>query len=490
LNFKQSGENVLKIKTDLLVLGMFKGDKFSGSVKSVNDALGGVLKDLAGDEKFEGDLGKSVLLSSTFGKIGARRVLLLGLGDKSRYSTDTVRKTGNLTAKKMRNVCTSLAFGREFCKGRGYVAALAEGVLLGSYEFNKYKTNNGPESEIENVVILTENSKDKKFEEEIGMANAVSESTCLTRDLVNEPPVYMTPSRLADIASSIADEGDLKCEIFDLEEIKRRGMGGIVAVSSGSDEPPKFIHLTYEPRKPPKTTLAVVGKGITFDSGGLCIKPADSMRTMKMDMAGAAAVLGIMKTISRLKPSIRVHGLISSSENMTGPAAYKPDDVIRAYNGKTIEVINTDAEGRIVLSDALSYAVHLKVDEIIDLATLTGACMVALGTYTAGVMSNNQKLVDRLNKAAEWAGEKIWQLPMDDELRPEIKSDVADLKNVGIRWGGAITAAMFLEHFVGETPWAHLDIAGPAYSERDSNWNPKGGTGFGVRTIVSYIMHR
>jgi len=490
LNFKQSSENILKIETDLLVLGAFKGDKFSGSAKVVNEALGGVLKVITGNEKFDGDMGKSVIVSSTFGKIGAKRVLLLGLGEKSLYSPDTVRKAGNITAKRMRNVCASITFGPEFCKGRGYVSALAEGVILGSYEFNKYKTNNGPVSEIENVVILSENLKDKKFDEEIRTAKAVSESTSLTRDLVNEPPVYMTPSRLADIASSIADEGDLKCEIFDLEEIERRGMGGIVAVSSGSDEPPKFIHLTYEPHKTPKTTLAVVGKGITFDSGGLCIKPADSMRTMKMDMAGAAAVLGVMKTISRLKPSIRVHGLISSCENMTGPAAYKPDDVIRAYNGKTIEVINTDAEGRVVLSDALSYAVHLKADEIIDLATLTGACMVALGTYTAGVMTNSQKLADRLKKAAEAAGEKIWQLPMDDELRSEIKSDVADIKNVGSRWGGAITAAMFLEHFVGDTPWAHLDIAGPAFSEKESNWNSKGGTGFGVRTIVSYIMQR
>lgn len=470
---------------------MFKGDKFSGSAKSVNDALGDVLKGLSEEEKFEGDMGKWVILSSTFRKIGAKRVLLLGLGEKSGFTPDTVRKAGILAAKKLKDACTSIAFGPEFCGARGYVSALAEGVILGSYEFSKYKTNNGAESEVENVVVLTEHMKDRKFEEEINLAKAVSESTCLARDLVNEPPDYMTPSRLADAASAIADEGDMKCEIFDLDEIKRRGMAGIVAVSSGSDEPPRFIHLTYEPPgKKPKTTLAVVGKGITFDSGGLCIKPADSMRTMKMDMAGAAAVLGIMKTLSRLRPSIRVHGLISSCENMTGPGAYKPDDVIRAYNGKTIEVINTDAEGRIVLSDALSYAAHLKVDEIIDLATLTGACMVGLGTYTAGLMGNNQKLLDRLKKAADSAGEKMWQLPMDDELRGDIKSDVADIKNVGSRWGGAITAAMFLEHFVGDIPWAHIDIAGPAYTEKESNWNPKGGTGFGVRTIVSYIMER
>ncbi len=491
MNFRYSGENLLKVKTDLLVVGAFKGEKFSGSLKSVDRALGGVLKSLSDDDKFDGELGKSVTVSSTFGKLGAKRVLLLGLGDKSKFLPDTVRKAGCLTAKKLKDASTHETFAPEFSSGEGYIAALAEGVMLGAYDFDKYKTKNGEESEIEDVVILSKDIKERRFDEEIELARTISESTCLVRDLVNEPPVYMTPSRLADIASAVADEGEMKCEVFDLDEIKRRGMEGLAAVSKGSSEPPRFIHLTYEPRKKkPKATLAVVGKGITFDSGGLCIKPADSMRTMKMDMAGAAAVLGIMKSIAHLKPSVKVHGLISTCENMTGPSAYKPDDVIRAYNGKTIEVINTDAEGRIVLSDALSYAAHLKVDEIIDLATLTGACMVALGTYTAGLMGNNQKLIDRIKKAADGAGEKIWQLPMDEELRPEIKSEVADMKNVGSRWGGAITAAMFLENFVGGTAWAHIDIAGPAYNEKESNWNPKGGTGFGVRTLVSYIMDR
>ncbi|HET7290745.1 MAG TPA: leucyl aminopeptidase [Thermodesulfobacteriota bacterium] len=491
MEFRHSGESLLKVKADVLVLGIFKGEKFSGSSKSVNDALGDVLKDLSRDEKFEGDMGKSVVLQSTFGKIGAKRVLLIGLGEKSRFSQDTVRKIGILAAAKYKSACANIAFAPEFDGGKAYIAALAEGVMLGAYEFIKYKTKNGAESEIDRVIIVSKEEKERRFEGEIATANALADSITLARDMVNEPPLYMTPSKIADTASAVAQEGGMKCEIFDLEEIKRRGMGGLAAVTSGSTEPPRFIHLTYEPRGKYKTTLAVVGKGITFDSGGLCIKPADSMRTMKMDMAGAAAVLGIMKAVARLKPSVKVHGLISSCENMTGPAAYKPDDVIRAYNGKTIEVINTDAEGRIVLSDALSYAVHLKVDEIVDLATLTGACMVALGAYTAGLMGNDQKLIDRILSAAGSAGEKVWQLPMDDELRPEIRSDVADMKNAaGNRWGGAITAAMFLENFVGDTAWAHIDIAGPAYNEKESGWNPKGGTGFGVRTLVSYIMDR
>ncbi|MEQ9618624.1 MAG: leucyl aminopeptidase [Deltaproteobacteria bacterium] len=489
MNFTHSDESIVKLKTDVLVVGKFKGEKLSGQAKKINEALGGILNQLAVDEEFEGDPGRGVMVNSTFGKIGAKRVLLLGLGDKAKFTSDIVRKSGISAAKKVRNFCSTIAFGSELCDGRGFVSALAEGLMLGVYDFNKYKSESVERTGIDRVVLLSAGIKDKVFDKEVGFAKAVSESTNLARDLVNEPPVYMTPAKLAEAAETIAEEGKLECEIFNLEEIRKRGMGGLMAVSSGSDEEPRFIHLKYEPSRKPKKNLAIVGKGITFDSGGLCLKPADSMRTMKMDMAGAAAVIGVMKAISALKPSVRVHGLIASSENMTGPKAYKPDDVIKAYNGKTIEVINTDAEGRIVLSDALSFAVEqVKADEIVDLATLTGACMVGLGTHTAGLMGNNRKLIDSLKRASEKAGEKIWELPMDDELRTEIKSEVADIKNAGSRWGGAITAAMFLENFVGDTPWAHIDIAGPAYTEKDSSWEPIGGTGFGVRTVINYIL--
>ncbi len=490
MKFIRSDKSILKLKTDVLVLGMFEGEKLSGQAKEVDEVLGGVLSGLVTDEKFVGASGNSIMLNSTMGKIGAKRVLLLGLGKKSGLTSAIVRNAGYMSAKKVRAYCSDAAFSDLYCRERGYLSALAEGLMLGAYDFNKYKSGNETEGEIEKAIIVSGRLNDKMLMEEADYASVLSESTNLTRDLVNEPPVYLTPSRLAEIAVGIAEEGGLRCEVFNIDEIKRRGMGGLVAVSSGSDEEPRFIHLTYEPGKRANKTVAVVGKGITFDSGGLCIKPADSMRTMKMDMAGAAAVLGVMKALPKLKPSIKVHGLISSSENMTGPSAYKPDDVIRAYNKKTIEVINTDAEGRIVLSDALSFATEMKVDEIVDLATLTGACIVGLGSYTAGIMGNNQKLIERLKRAADTAGEKIWQLPMDDELRAEIKSDVADVKNAGSRWGGAITAAMFLENFVGDTPWAHIDMAGPAFNEKDSAFNPKGGTGFGVRTVINYIMER
>jgi len=487
LEFTLTTESALKLKADILVLGIFKGQNYSGVLKSVNDTLNGALKNLAEEERFEGDMGKSLMLSRTFGKIASKRILLVGLGEKSEFTQNTLRKVGILVIQKIKNISSVAVFSFEFSSNPGYISALSEGLLLGSYEFKKYKTNNSDVNKIEKMIFSSKQIKAAAFREEIEFARLISDSTNLARDLVNEPPVYLTPSKLAEVATQVAKDGGLKCEIFDYAEIEKRGMNGLMAVSSGSEEPPRFIHLTYEPSRKARKSIAVVGKGITFDSGGLCLKPPDSMRTMKMDMGGSAVVLGVMKAIAVLKPSVRVHGLIASSENMTGGKAYKPDDVIKAYNGKTIEVINTDAEGRIVLSDALSYAVELKVDEIVDLATLTGACMVGLGSYTAGVMGNDQKLIDKIRNASDSIGEKTWQLPMDDELRAEIDSNVADIKNAGSRMGGAITAAMFLENFVGDVPWAHIDIAGPAFVEKDSLWSPKGGTGFGVRTIIKYL---
>ena len=487
MNIIRTDKNILKLKTNTLVIGVFRNEKYSGSLRSVNSRLGGTLKSLSKEQGFEGEVGKSLVINATFGKVGADKILLVGLGVKSEFTRATIKNAAVLTASVLFGSSENIAFSAEFTLIEGGISSLVEGLMEGSYEFNKYKTEVKTKKGFKTVQIVSSKIKESRLKDEVRYGNAVSSSVKIARDLVNGPPVYVTPARLAEVAEEIAREGDLGCEIFDGDEIKRRGMGGIEAVSRGSEVPPRFIHLTYEPPKRAKKTVAIVGKGITFDSGGLCLKPADSMRTMKMDMAGSAVVLGVMKALPEIMPGVRVHGLISASENMTGANAYKPDDVIEAYNGKTIEVINTDAEGRIVLSDALSYAVELGVDEIVDLATLTGACMVGLGSFTAGVMSNNQRLTQRILKASERAGEKMWQLPMDDELRQELKSSVADIKNAGSRLGGAITAAMFLEHFVADTPWAHIDIAGPAYSEKGSPLRKVGATGFGIGTIIEYI---
>jgi len=487
LDFKLREGNPLRVKSGVLVLASFEGDGLMNIVKKVDEALGGSLSRISQEERFNGELGKCVMLN-TLGRIGSDRVLLVGLGKKERFSPDVLRKAGILTAKKTKPYTGSISIGIDIGGHNGNTSALIEGFMLGSYEFDKYKTGNKKENSNRVIELFSNKIGERGFKRELEFARIISEATNFARDLVNEPPAIITPTKLADIAEEIAEKEKLGCEIFDKKDMEEMGMGALLAVSTGSDEPPKFIHLTYEPRRRPSKTVAIVGKGITFDSGGLCIKPRDNMRTMKMDMSGAAVVLAVMKAVSSLKPSVRVHGLISATENMPGGKAYKPDDIIRALNGKTIEVIDTDAEGRIVLSDALSYAVRLKVDEIVDLATLTGACMVALGGYTAGIMGNDERLINKVIKASRLAGEKVWQLPLDDELRKDIESDIADVKNVGGRWGGAITAAMFLEKFVGDTPWVHLDIAGPAFNEKGGDLYPKGATGFGVRTMIRYIL--
>ncbi len=490
MNISLTNKEPQRVDCDVLVMGIFTNIQYNTSTKKINDLLTNTIIIMSADEKFNGELGQSMMINSINSKIRADRVLIVGLGKKSKFNSATAREVGVIIANKTKHFSKTIGIYLDTITQSSQIQAFAEGVRLGTYSFNKYKSKENKQSTIDSIVFISKQIKNKKFIEDNNIAvkaNTISDSVVFTRDLVNEPPVTLTPTKLAQLAEEIAAEGGLKCTVFDEHEIKKRKMGGLLGVSLGSSEPPRFIHLEYTPHRKTKKSVAIVGKGITFDSGGLCLKPPDGMKTMKMDMAGSAVVLGVMKAVSKLKPAVHVHGLISATENMTGASAYKPDDVVTALNGKTIEIINTDAEGRVVLSDALSYAVKLKVQEIVDLATLTGACIVGLGSYTAGVMGNNQALIDKILNASRNAGEKMWQLPMDDELRKEMESDIADVKNAGSRWGGAITAAIFLEHFVGNTPWAHIDIAGPAFMDSATRSQPKGGTGFGVRTILSYL---
>ena len=491
MEFKLIKGDPLKLKSNVLVIGKFEEESISKTVKKVNEALKGTISQLIEEESYKSVIGKTLNVN-TVGKTGSDRILLVGLGKKSEFSPNSLKKVGIAVAKKVKKFASKVIFNLDIEGSNLNSQNLIMGLILGTYEFNKYKSNNDDSSSTidtkYNFIWSKLNQKD--FDDSLKKATGIAEATCFTRDLVNEPPDTMTPTRLGELAKEIADENGLECEIFNNVDIRQKGMGGLYAVSKGSLEDPRFIHLTYKPKKKARKTVAIVGKGITFDSGGLCLKTADYMKTMKMDMGGSAVVLGVMKVISLLKPSVKVHALISASENMTGGGAYKPDDVVTALNGKTIEVVNTDAEGRIVLSDALSYAVNLGVEEIVDLATLTGACIVALGNYTAGVMGNNQLIINKILKAANTVGEKVWQLPMDEELRKDIDSDIADVKNVGSRYGGAITAAMFLENFVDDTPWAHIDIAGPTFIEKGGEFYPKGATGFGVQTILQYLLER
>lgn len=489
MEFFLTKADVAEIGSDSIVLFRFKGEKLSAGARKIDRKLGGFLSEKMKLSGFSGEFGKTVAVDAPSG-LGAKTVVVVGLGEKNGFGALEAFRAANVAAGKTGRLSRSVSV--DFSNvDREFLRPFLEGAACGTYEYGRHKSSGGKKNRTERVEIISRKISAEYFDSQSSYADVVSRSVAFSRDLVNDPPNMLTPSALAEHALSVAGDSErLECKVLGREEIREMGMGGLLAVSLGSSEPPRFIHLSYAPEKRSRRKVAIVGKGITFDSGGLCLKPADSMRTMKMDMSGAAVVLGAMRAVGELAPRVNVHGLVPATENMTGGSAYRPDDVVKALNGKTIEIINTDAEGRVALSDALSYAVDLGVSEIIDLATLTGACIVALGLHNAGVMGNAPGLVRSVLDSARDVGEKMWELPLDAELREEIKSRVADVKNVGSRWGGAITAGLFLENFVSETPWVHIDIAGPSYMEKTSGWYQHGATGFGVRTIVDYLMKK
>jgi leucyl aminopeptidase len=462
---------------------------------SLDPRLGAKVAEAARREEFKGKEKTLVVFYPDGGK-PARRVVVAGLGKPAAFDAEKLRRAAAAVANRIKSLdgaSVTLALPldrRSAVPVRDQAQAAAEGILLSVYEYRKYKSKpNGSPTKLTEIRLAAASEADAApLAEGAKRARIFADATCLTRDLVNEPPSVCTPRYLAAEAMKVArGAGAISIKVIDEKQAKRLGMGGLLGVSAGSAEPPRFVHLTY--RAPgAKKTIAILGKGITFDSGGLCLKPADGMLNMKDDMSGAAAVIGVFRALRELKPRVRVHGIFAASENMPGGGAYKTRDVLRAMNGKTMEIINTDAEGRLVLSDALSYASKLKPDCIVDLATLTGACVVALGPEVSGIFGTDQNLVDRLIAAGKATGEKIWQLPLVDEYWEMIKSDVADMKNSGGRWGGSITAALFLKEFVGEgIPWAHIDIAGPALTESSQPYKPAGGTGVGVRTILRFL---
>lgn len=458
--------NILDQECDILVLGMYEGDKET-SQEIVNEYA------LAQDD-FEGKFLDTYLLP-TYGKSTAKKILVVGLGKKDEFTPNKSRELSAKVVKKLASLKAKTATFDLPCQG--LEKYIVEGALIGEYKFDKYKSDKKPNT-LETIYLSGNELK-------ILLGVKLAEAMKFARDLANEPAEYATPSKLAEIAESFG----LETKIYDKKAIEEMKMGAFLAVGKGSTQEPKFIHLKYTCQNPQKK-IAIIGKGITFDSGGLDIKPASSMLTMKDDMSGAACVLGLMSKIKEFTPNIEVHGIIAACENMPGCSAYKPGDILTAKNGKTIEVDNTDAEGRLTLADALCYASELEVDEIIDVATLTGACMVALGTQAAGIMGNDQKLIDSLIKTAETAGERYWQLPMYEEYKDSLKSDIADMKNTGSRWGGASTAGLFLKNFVKEDKkWAHIDIAGVAFLDSPQKEFIKGATGAGVRALLNYILN-
>jgi leucyl aminopeptidase len=484
-------------RADVLVLGRHAdGGRLGPEIAAVDRALGGLLARVLEGEKFEGKPGQ-ISYFHTAGKIPAERVLVVGLGprrrtDQARGDAEPVRRATSAAVRRARDLGgarIAVFMPADGLPPRERAQAVVEGALLGTYRFDKYlKEKNGKV-----VRALTVLEPDRRSgaaaRDGLQRGQVWAEATCLTRDLVNEPANVVTPTFLARRAALIAREGGLKLRVLERAECARLGMGAYVGVAQGSEEPPKFIHLTYAPRARARRRIVVIGKGITFDSGGLDLKTADGMLRMKDDMSGAAAVLGVFHALPRLRPPVEVHGLIAATENMPSGTAQRPGDIVRAMNGLTVEIGNTDAEGRLTLADALAYAVkQIKPDEIVDLATLTGAVVIALGQGLSGVMASDDGLASRVLAAAEGAGERMWRLPLHEEYKEGLKSDVADLNNVSSQRGaGAIVAALFMREFTAGVPWAHLDIAGTAFTERELPLGPKGATGVAVRTLLGYL---
>lgn len=530
---------------EVAVVGIFQDENLVRVLNSLSGQTGLVseplISNIAGAVTYEGFKGKvnQQLILPTYGASPAQKILLYGLGPASAWSATYSRKMAANIAKGLRIQPGKIVFVlRDAVKAEStadgakddaavstgatsasadssapssaskadggeqpfnklsdaaakeHVRAIAEGWVLGTYSFKKYKA---PDKEDKPTVdselhFAGLDLAAQQLETECALGQSIAEATNLARQMIAEPPSFMTPTKLAEHAQSIADEHSLQCQIMDADAIEKLGMGSFLGVSKGAKEPLRFIVMKYDAPES-KKTVAIIGKGITFDSGGLSLKPAASMEHMKYDMSGAAAVIAAMQVVGKQKPAVSVLALVAAAENMPGSNALHPGDVLKAMNGKTIEVNNTDAEGRLVLADAMTYAVQQNVDEMIDLATLTGAIVTALGRAAAGIMGNNQALIDGVIKAGARAGEKLWQMPMYDEFKESLKSDIADLKNAGARGeAGSSSAAMFLQEFCGGKPWAHLDIAGPGWMEKPRDELNKGGTAFGVRTLCYYLL--
>ena len=474
---------------DALVVGVHSEEKrWPPSLVELDRRAGGQIKAVLDAEKFQAKSAHVTHVHTL--SLAAPRLVVVGLGPRRNLTLETVRRAGAAALRRARDlgarsVTIEVLGARLPDVDRAH--AVVEGAILGTYTFDRYKREKTEKIVEELRVLAPDRRTARGIEAGARRGETFAAATWFARDLVNAPANDVHPSHLATVAGEVASASGLTVQIFDRDECATMGMGAFLGVAAGSEQPPRFIHLAYTPARPRKRVV-VIGKGITFDAGGLDLKTADGMLRMKDDMSGAAAVLGVMRALPRLAPAVEVHGLIAATENMPSGSALRPGDVLRAMNGTTIEVGNTDAEGRLTLADAICYARdRIKPDEIVDLATLTGACVVALGPQCSGLLANDRALARRLLNAAWVAGERVWQLPLIEEYRDGLKSEVADLNNVGPRGGGAITAALFLKEFAGDTPWAHFDIAGPAFSERDTPLAPKGGTGVAVRTLLAYL---
>ncbi len=482
------------LRTSLLVIFMDQGfaRKRQKDLSVFPEEIHQDLEDYFARKDFSGDAKESAIIYPRESQ-NIERILLVGLGKHPENSFDSFRALGFLVSEKQRQLKAKRTHifmaNLNFCR-EDFIRTFTEGVAFQRYRFDRFKSEpQKREPAATFIFVCNKVEYTPRFRKIIIEVNAMMEGVRLTRDLANQPSNLLTPSALKQsVQKQFKDAPHFKVETLGKKQMQTLGMNALLAVAQGSSQEPFLITIHYKPNKKNAKKLALVGKGVTFDSGGISIKPAANMEEMKFDMSGAAAVVGIMEVVKRLKPDLEIFALIPTVENMPGGNAIKPGDIVKAYNGKTIEIINTDAEGRLILADALSYAEEkFKPDLMIDFATLTGACVVALGDKRAGLFTKDEKIRDLLFRAGETSGDKVWPMPLDDIYNKDLESNYADLKNVGSRWGGAITAAKFLEHFTGKAKWVHVDIAGTAYDVKHLEYYGKGATGFGPRLIGSLL---
>lgn len=484
--------------TDALVLLLCEGEglpKEDGMI--LDGALGGALRELLQSKEFDGKAGEVAVLH-TLGKIPAKRVILVGLGKKPELGLDQIRQAMGHAVKRVRHAKCN-AFTVALPSVVPHEASLidigqtiTEGAVLGSYQFTAYRSDASTAREVKAMTILAPHKDHlSRLSEGIRRGVATAEAAVLVRDLCNHPSNVMTPTRIADEAKRVAKEAGVNLKILEQQEMEKLGMGALLGVAKGSHQPPKFIILQYHgAKKKDDRPVVLVGKTITFDTGGISLKPAENMEQMKADMTGGAEVLAAMRAAARLKLPLNLVSILPAAENMPGGRAMRPGDVVKTLSGKTVEVQNTDAEGRLILCDALAYAARFKPAALIDIATLTGACVVALGQFAIGMFGTDATLKETIREAGLRAGERVWEMPLWEDYFEQLRSDVADMRNIGGRGGGMITAALFLSKFVGDIPWVHLDIASTDWSERERAYIPKGPTGIGTRLLIQFLINR
>ena len=484
--------DITEVESPAIVVNLFEGvSKPSGATGAVDEALGAAIAALIADGEIKGKRGEKTLVH-TLGKLPAKRVLVAGLGEADELTADTLRVVAGDVARYLRGKGVTSFATVLHGAGAGGVGpeesaqAIAEGTMMGLYRFDRHKSGESRPSMEKMAVVERDGDAIGAIQAGLNRGRTIADAVNMSRDMVNEPANFMTPTHMAERALGVANDAGIELLVLDRPRMTELGMGALLGVAQGSDEPPKLIVLKHagDPENE-SNTLGLLGKGITFDSGGLDIKSASGMATMKGDMAGGASVIGAMKAIAQLKLKLNVTAIVPATENMPGGKAQRPGDVVRAMGGKTIEIGNTDAEGRLVLADAVSYARSLGLDRLVDVATLTGAVVVALGDDCTGVFGNDQAWIDRVTRAGDQVGERMWQLPMYPESSDRYKSDIADINNTGARGGGAITGAMIIGEFADGARWAHLDIAGTSRSTQDRGYTPKGATGGPVRTLIA-----